>query len=120
MLTQCVIHTQRRVRSRRAVGRGLGEEVGEAPIIDRCILPGGLGEEAGEVGLVGAVEHAAGDIAQAFVGQDDQARKILLEVVKLAPILKQILEGDRVRRYEWRGGNNWQLHQRLPFPTPVC
>ena len=120
MLTQGVVHTQRRGLGRPSVRRRLCEQVGDAAIIDLRLLPGRLGEEAGKIGLVSTVQDTAGDIAQAFVGQDDQTGEILLKVLKLAAILKQVLEGDRVRRHERRGCDNRQLHPPLPFPTTVC
>jgi hypothetical protein len=120
MLAQGVIDTQRRGGCRPAVRRGLGEQVGDASIVDLRRLPGSFGEEAREIGFVGAVEDTTGDIAQAFVGQDDQAGEILLEVLKLAAVLKQVVEGGRVRRHERRGRNKRQLHERSSFPASVC
>jgi len=88
----------------------------DAPAIDLVRPPGGLGEKPRQVGLIRTVEDAAGDIGHAFVGQDDQARQIVLKMPKLALVLKQVAEDRRVRGDHRSRLNNRQFHHTPPYP----
>src|SRR5206468_3979655 len=90
MLAQRVIKNQERVRFRTAHRFRLLEQILDAPIIDAVLEPRRFGEKAGEIGFVRTLQHAAGNVGQAFVVEDDQAGQVILEMVKLAPILKEI------------------------------
>jgi hypothetical protein len=52
---------------------------------------------------------------QAFVVQDDQACQIILEMLKLAPILEEVPEDVRVSRHQGSVSHDWKLHQALPL-----
>ena len=67
--------------------------------------------EAGEVGFVGALQHTAGDVGQTFIVQDDQTCQVILEVVKLAPILKEIAKDVRVGGHDGSRSYHGQLHE---------
>ena len=54
-------------------------------------------------------------LREAFVVQDDQTCQVILEMVKLAPILKEISEDIRMSGHEGSGGHDRKLHQALPF-----
>ena len=105
-----------RLASATAMGFRLLEHEPDAAAIDRVLPPGGLRKKAGEIGFVGALQDAAGDIGQALIGQDDQPRQIVLEMPKLALVVKQVAEDRRVlgdhrsRRY------NRQFHHTPPCP----
>jgi hypothetical protein len=72
--------------------------------------PRRVGEEAGEVGFVSTLEHTAGDVRQTFVVQNNQARQVILEMVKLAPILKEIAKNVRVGGHDGSGRYDGKLH----------
>jgi hypothetical protein len=67
----------------------LPEQILEPTVIDAVLEPRRFREEARQVGFVSTLEHTAGDVRQAFVVQDDQTCQVILEMVKLAPILKE-------------------------------
>src|SRR5439155_1589417 len=94
MLAQRVIQNQERVRFRTADRFRLLEQIRDATVIDAVLEPRRFGEEAGEVGFVSTLQHTAGDVGQTFVVQDDQTCQVILEMVKLAPILKEIAKED--------------------------
>src|SRR6266705_3396310 len=75
--------------------------------------PGYLGEEAGQVGFVSTLQHTAGDVGQTFVVQDDQTCQVVLEMVKLAPILKEITKDLGVGRHDGSGTDDGKLHEVL-------
>ena len=52
-------------------------------------------------------------VGQAFIVQDDQSRQVMLEMLKLAPILEEISEDVCVSGYERRGSHHGKLHQML-------
>jgi len=79
------------------------------------LKPGRFREEAGQVRFVSALQHTAGDVGQAFVVQDDQACQIILEMVKLAPILEEVPEDVRMSRHQGSGSHDGKLHQALPL-----
>ena len=43
----------------------------------------------------------------------------MLEMAKLAPILKEVPKGIRVGSHDRSGSHDWQLHQTLPFHAGV-
>ena len=47
--------------------------------------------------------------------QDDQACQVMLEMVKLAPIFKEVSEDIGMSGHEGSGGHDRKLHQALPF-----
>jgi hypothetical protein len=87
------------------------EQIREPTVVDAILKPGRFREEAGEVGFVGAVQDTAGDVRKAFVLQDDQTRQVILEMVKLAPILEEVSEDVRVSGHQGSGSHDWKLHQ---------
>jgi hypothetical protein len=62
-------------------------------------------------GFVSTLEHAAGDVRQAFVVQNNQARQVILEMVKLAPILKESAKNLRVGGHDGSGRYDGKLHE---------
>jgi hypothetical protein len=68
-------------------------------------------EKAGQVRFVGALQDTAGDIGKTFVIQDDQACQVILEMVKLAPILKEIAKDVRVGRHDGSRRDDGKLHK---------
>src|SRR6266702_8260380 len=111
MLAQRVIQNQERVRFRTADRFRLLEQIRDATVIDAVLEPRRFGEEAGQVGFVSALQDTAGDIGQAFVIQDDQACQVILEMTKLAPILKEIAKNVRVSSYDGSGRYDGKLHE---------
>ena len=91
------------------------EEIRDSTSVDLLLKPGRVREEAGQVRFVSALQHTAGDVSQAFVVQDDQARQIVLEMLKLAPILEEVPEDARMRSHQGSGSHDWKLHQALPL-----
>ena len=89
------------------------EERRDPAIIDLLLEPRRVGKEAGQVGFVSALQHTAGDSGQAFVLQDDQACQVILEMAKLAPILKKIAKNVRVGSDDGSGRYDGKLHE--PF-----
>jgi hypothetical protein len=65
---------------------------------------------AGEVGFVGTIEAAAGDISQALVGQHDETGQIVLEMPKLALVLKQVSENPGTVCDHGSRSDNRQFH----------
>ena len=108
MLAQRVIKNQERVSLRTANRLRLLEQILDATVIDAVLEPWGFREEAGEVGFVSTVQHTAGDIGQAFVVQNDQAGQVMLEMAKLAPILKEITKDTPRGRSRWEPGLQWE------------
>ena len=115
MRTQGIIEDQNRASLRTAYLLGLLEERDEPPVIDAVLEPRRFREEAGQVGFVRTLEHTAGDVRQAFVVQNDQACQVMLEMVKLAPILEEVSEDISMSSHEGSGGHDRKLHQALPF-----
>jgi len=74
------------------MGLGLLEHEPDAAAMDDILPPGGLREKTGQVGFISTVEDAAVNIAHTFVGQDDQARQIVLAMPKLTLVVKQVAE----------------------------
>ena len=115
MLAQGVIEYQGGVGLRTADPFRLLEEIRDSTIVDLLLKPGRFREEAGQVRFVSALQHTAGDVGQAFVVQDDQARQIILEMLKLAPILEEVPEDVRMSSHQGSGSHDWKLHQALPL-----
>src|SRR6266852_2302319 len=115
MLTQGVIEYQRGVGLRIAHPFRLLEQIREPTVVDALLEPRRLEEEAGQVRFVRALQHAAGDVGQAFVVEDDKACQVILEMLKLAPILKKIPKDVRVGGHHGSGSHDWKLHEMLPF-----
>jgi hypothetical protein len=111
MLAQGVIEYQRGVGLRTADCFGLLKQIFQPTVIDAVVEPWRFGEEAGEIGFVGALEHTAGHVGEAFVVQDDQSRQVVLEMLKLAPILKEIAKDLRMGGHDGSGGHDGKLHQ---------
>jgi hypothetical protein len=111
MLAQGVIEDQRGVGLRAAHRFRLLEQILEPTVIDAVLEPRRFREEAGEVGFVGALQHTAGDVGQTFIVQDDQTCQVILEVVKLAPILKEIAKDVRVGGHDGSRSYNGKLHE---------
>src|SRR5215213_11073333 len=95
MFAQRIIKDQERVSFRTADRFRLLEQIRDATVIEAVLEPRRFGEEAGEVGFVSTLQHTAGDVGQTSVVQDDQTCQIMLEMLKLAPILKEIAKNVR-------------------------
>src|SRR5215831_2762425 len=117
MLAQGVIKNQGSVSLRAASRLRLLEQIGEPTVIDAVLEPRRRREEAREIGFVSAGEHTAGDIGQAFVVQDDQACQVMLEMAKLAPILKEIAKDVRVCGHNGSGSDNGKLHEPVALSS---
>src|SRR5262245_28752368 len=89
------------------------EQIRESPVVDTLLEPGRLGEEPREVGFVSTLKHTACDVRETFVVEDNQPCQVILEMVKLASILKKIPKGIRVSAHEGSGSHDWQLHEVL-------
>ncbi|MDQ5852161.1 MAG: hypothetical protein M3380_08835 [Chloroflexota bacterium] len=113
MLAQGVIEDQGGFRFGATVRLGLLQQVANAAVVDVRLVPRRIRQEACEVGFIGACQDAAGDIRQALVGQDHQPGEVMLEMLKLAAVLKQVPEGSRVCGYRRCRGDKRQLHQRF-------
>jgi len=113
MLAQGVIEDQRGIGLRATDHFRLLEQILEPTVIDAVLEPRRFREEAGEVGFVGALQHTAGDVGQTFLVQDDQTCQVILEVLKLASILKELPKDVGVGSHDRRGSHDRQLHQTL-------
>ena len=111
MFAQGVIQYQDRVSLRHADRLRLLEERGDPTVIHLLLEPRRVGEEAGQVGFVRALQHTTGDIGQTFIIQDDQACQVMLEMAKLAPILKKIAKNVRVGSDDGSGRYDGKLHE---------
>src|SRR5438067_2892167 len=103
VLTQGIIEDQQRVRLRTAYLLGLLKQILNATAVYTIVKPWRFGEEAGEVSFVSTLEHTAGDVRQAFVVQGNQTCQVILEMLKLAPILKEIAKNLRVGSHDGSG-----------------
>jgi hypothetical protein len=117
MLTQGVIQDQGAVSLWTTYRLSLLEQIGEPTVIDLVLEPRRVGEEAGEIGFVSASEHTAGDIGQTFVVQDNQACQVMLEMAKLAPILKEIAKNVCVGGHNRSGSDNGKLHMPVALSS---
>jgi hypothetical protein len=115
MLAQGVSKNQDRVSLWPAYLLGLLEQILDATVVDAVLKPRRFGEKAGEIGFVSTLQDTAGDVRQAFVVQNDQAGQVMLEMLKLAPILEEVSEDIRMSSHEGSGGHDRKLHQALPF-----
>jgi hypothetical protein len=111
MLAQRIIKDQERVSFRTADRFRLLEQIRDATVIDAVLEPRRFGEEAGEVSFVSTLQHTAGDVGQTFVVQDDQTCQVMLEMVKLAPILKEIAKNVRVGGHDGSRRYDRKLHE---------
>ncbi len=110
-LAQRIIKEQERVRFRTANRFRLLEQIRDATVMNAVLEPRRCGEEAGEVGFVSTLQHTAGDVGQTFVVQDDQTCQVMLEMVKLAPILKEIAKNVRVGGHDGSRRYDGKLHE---------
>jgi hypothetical protein len=111
MLTQGVIENQRRVGFWTADRLRLLEQIREPTVVDALLEPWCLGEEAGQIGFIRTLQDTAGDIRQAFVVEDDETCQVILEMLKLAPILKEVPEDIRVSAHQGSGSHDGKLHE---------
>jgi hypothetical protein len=109
--TQGIIEAQRGGGLRTADFLRLLEERGVPTVIDLLLEPGRRREEARQVGFVSTRQDTASDVGEAFVVQDDQPCQVMLEMVKLAPVLKDLLKGIRMSGHYRRGCYDGKLHQ---------
>ena len=117
MLAQGVIKNQERVSLWPADRLGLLEQIRESTVVNTVLEPRRLGEKAGEIGFVSTLQDTAGDVRQAFVVQNDQACQVILEMVKLAPILEEVSEDISMSSHEGSGGHDRKLHQVLTLSS---
>src|SRR2546430_3614473 len=111
MLAQRIIKNQERVSFRTADRLRLLEQILDATLIDAVLEPRRFREEAGEVGFVRTLQHTAGDVGQTFVVQDDETGQVILEMLKLAPILKEIAKDVRVGGHDGSRSHDGKLHE---------
>jgi hypothetical protein len=111
MFAQGVIEYEHRVSLRIADQFRLLEQIRDAPVIDTVLEPRCVREKAGQIGFVRALQDTAGDIRQTFVIQDDQTCQVVLEMAKLASILKEIAKDVRVGGDDGRGSDDGELHE---------
>ena len=88
---------------------------GDATLMDLLWQPGRFRAEAGQVRLVRALQHTAGAGGSALVVQDAQACQIMLEMVKLAPMLAEVPEDVRMRSHQGSGSPDGKRHQAWPL-----
>lgn len=96
MLAQGVVENQDRVSLRTAARLRLLEQIREPTVVHLLLEPRRLGEEAGDVRFVSTLQHAAGDVGQAFVVEANQACQVILQMLKLAPILEKVSKNESV------------------------
>src|SRR5437870_6634771 len=113
MFAQRIIKDQERVSFRTADRFRLLEQIHDATVIDAVLEPRRFGEEAGEVGFVSTLQHATGDVGKTFVVQDDQTSQVMLEMLKLASILKEIAKDRRMGGHDGIWGYNGKLHETI-------
>jgi hypothetical protein len=111
MLAQGVIKDQACVGLRTTDRLRLLEQILDATVIDAVLEPQRFGEEAGEVGFVSILPHTAGDGGQTFVVQNDEPCQVMLEMVKLASILKEIAKDVRVGGHDGSRSHDGKLHE---------
>jgi len=111
MLAQGIIENQDCVSFRTTDRLRLLEQVRDATVIDAVLEPRRFREEARQVGFVSTLEHTASDVRQTFVVQDDQTCQVVLEMAKLAPILKEIAKDVRVGSHDGSRSYNGKLHE---------
>jgi hypothetical protein len=111
MLAQGVIEDQECVGLRTASRLCLLEQILKATVIHAVLEPGRLGEEAGQDGFVCTLQDTTGHVGEAFVVQDDQSGDVILEMLKLAPILEEIAEDLGVSGHEGSRSYDRKLHQ---------
>jgi hypothetical protein len=87
MCTQRLIDGQERLASATAIGLRLLQHEAEPAAIHRVLPPGGLRKKARESGFVGALQDAASHIGHALIGEDEQARQVVLDMSKLALVV---------------------------------
>jgi len=87
------------------------EQLFDTPIINAVLEPRRFGEEAGEVGFISTLQYAASDVGETFVVQDDQTSQVMLEMLKLAPILEEIAKDRRMGGPDGSRGYNGKLHE---------
>jgi len=74
------------------------------------LKPDRFRKEARQIGLVGAVQNAAGDVRQTLVGEHHQPGQVVLEMPELALILKQVGKRLGMGHYQRRRTHDRQLH----------
>ena len=111
MLAQGVIEDQYGVSLRATSRLRLLEQIFEPTVIHAVLEPGRLREEAGQVGFVHALQHTAGHVREAFVVQDNQTRQVILEMLKLTPILEEVSEDIGMSGHEGGRSHYRKLHE---------
>jgi hypothetical protein len=113
MLAQSVIKPQERGSLRPAYLLGLLEQIRDTTVVEAVLKPRRCREEAGEVGFISALQHTAAEVGQTFVVQDDETCQVMLEVVKLTPILKEITKDIRVGGHDRSRSHDRKLHETV-------
>ena len=111
MLAQGISENQDGVGFRTTDRLRLLEQILDAPVIDAVLEPWRFREEARQVGFVSTLDHTAGDVRQACVIQDAQACSVMLEMLQLAPILKEIAKEVRVGSHDGSRSDDGKLHK---------
>ena len=111
MLTEGVIEYQHGVGLRIAHPFRLLEQIREPTAVDAILEPRRLREEAGQGGFGSTVESTAGDVGQTCIVKDKQARQVMLEMLKLAPILQEIAQDVCVGGHNGSGSYDRKLHE---------
>ena len=111
MFTQGIIENQHCIGLQTADRLRLLEQIRESTGIDTVVEPWRFGEKAGEISFVGALQDTAGYVGETFVVQDDQPRQVVLEMLKLAPILKEIAKDLRVGGHDGSRSHDGKLHK---------
>jgi len=70
--------------ARRRCASRLRQQSAQSPLVDRLLQPERVTEKPGPVRFVRPVQNAPADVDQAFVGQHDQSRQVVLKGPELA------------------------------------
>src|SRR5262249_54273530 len=83
----------------------------DTTVIDAVVEPRRFREKAGEVRFVRTLKSTAGEVGQTFVVQDNQLCQVMLEMLKLASILKEIPKAVGVGGHDRSGSHDGKLHK---------
>jgi hypothetical protein len=97
--------------------RRLLKPIRDPPVLAAVVEPRRCREDAREVGCIGAGQHTAGAVGQAWGVEDQQPRQVRLDMTQLAPMLQEIAQAVRRGGPDGSRGDNGKLPEAVALAS---